>query len=96
MGMIKRYFVKFIAILQVSPASLLDVSAGYFPKDLVDESGMIKTQMGTQNRSEMVAMYETSCVISPRTSDSITFKFRQKGLIFMQRHCELSQVYNFK
>jgi hypothetical protein len=29
---------------QVSPGSLLDVSAGSFHRDLVDESGMIRTQ----------------------------------------------------
>jgi hypothetical protein len=29
-----------------SPASLLDVPAGVFQRDLVDESGMINTQIG--------------------------------------------------
>jgi hypothetical protein len=32
---------------QVSPASLLDVSTGNFQGALVDESGMIRKQMGT-------------------------------------------------
>jgi hypothetical protein len=39
---------------QVSPSSLLD---------LVDESGMTRTQMGKTNRSVMVAVYGTPCVI---------------------------------
>jgi hypothetical protein len=38
---------KFTAIsLQVLPASLLGVCAGYCKRALVDESGMIRTQMG--------------------------------------------------
>jgi hypothetical protein len=37
---------------QVSPHSLLCVSAGIYQRVLVDESGMIITQMGTYNRSE--------------------------------------------
>jgi hypothetical protein len=39
---------------QISPALLLDVAAGNCKRDLVDESGMIRTQMGMHNRSEMV------------------------------------------
>jgi hypothetical protein len=35
---------------QVSPASLPAVCAGYCHEILVDESGMIITQMGKQNR----------------------------------------------
>jgi hypothetical protein len=37
---------------QVSPASLLGVFAGICQRALVDESGKIRTQMGTHNRSE--------------------------------------------
>jgi hypothetical protein len=48
-----------------SPASLLDVSAGVFQRDLVDESGMINTQIGKSNRSEngssaLYALYNTT------------------------------------
>jgi hypothetical protein len=37
---------------KVLPASLLNVCAGICQRALVDESGMIRTQMGTHNRSE--------------------------------------------
>jgi hypothetical protein len=37
---------------QVSLDSLVGVSAGIFLRALVDESGMIRTQMGKLNRSE--------------------------------------------
>jgi hypothetical protein len=37
---------------QVYRCFLLDVSAGIFQSVLVDESGMIRTEMGTHNRSE--------------------------------------------
>jgi hypothetical protein len=37
---------------QVSHASLPDVSAGYYQRALVDESGMTGTQTGMHNRSE--------------------------------------------
>jgi hypothetical protein len=36
---------------QVSPALLLCVSAGICQRALVDESGMIRTQMGTHSKS---------------------------------------------
>jgi hypothetical protein len=40
---------KFMAVsCQVSPALLPNVYAGYCQRALVDESGMILTQMGTQ------------------------------------------------
>jgi hypothetical protein len=35
---------------QVSPASLPDVFAGYYRRALVDESGLIRTQIGNRNR----------------------------------------------
>jgi hypothetical protein len=41
---------------EVPPISLLDVFAGDCQKALVNKSGMIRTQMGTNNRSEMVAV----------------------------------------
>jgi hypothetical protein len=37
---------------------------------LVDESGTIRTQMGKQNRSEMVAVLGTPHAIAPRRSNS--------------------------
>jgi hypothetical protein len=48
---------------QVSTASLPDASAGYCKRALVDELGMIRTQMGKHNRSEMVAVLGTPCAI---------------------------------
>jgi hypothetical protein len=51
-----QYFIDKIRriFLQVSPASLLDVSTGNCQKGLVDELGIIRNQMRVQNRSEMV------------------------------------------
>jgi hypothetical protein len=49
----------------VSLALLLDVSTGYCQRALVHESGMIRTQMGTYKRSEMVTVHETPCAIPP-------------------------------
>jgi hypothetical protein len=57
-------YAKFMAIsLQVSPALLPDVSANNCRRALVDESGMIRTQMGMHNRSEMVAVLGAPCAI---------------------------------
>jgi hypothetical protein len=41
---------------QDSPDSLLDVSVGICYRALVDESGVIRTQMRTHNTSEMVTV----------------------------------------
>jgi hypothetical protein len=41
---------------QISPPSVLDVSAGNWQRALVDESGMIRTQIRMHNKSEMVAV----------------------------------------
>jgi hypothetical protein len=57
---------------QVSPASVPDVSADYYQRSLLDESGMIGTQMGTHNRSEMVAVLGMPCVIPPYNSNSLS------------------------
>jgi hypothetical protein len=81
---------------QVSPASLLDVSAGNCQTALMNESGTIITQMGTHNRSEMVAVHGTPCVITPRNSNlnaifpslprsskqSLLFRFSGQNLYF--------------
>jgi hypothetical protein len=53
-----------------SPPSLPDVYAGYCQSTLMDESGLIKTQMGTQNRPEMVAVLDTPRAIPPHNSRS--------------------------
>jgi hypothetical protein len=52
---------------KVSLASLADISAGYCQIALVDGSGIIRTQMGTHNRSEVVAVLGTPCAIPPVT-----------------------------
>jgi hypothetical protein len=54
---------------QISAASHIGVSAGYCQRALVDESGMIITQMGTHNRSEIVAVHGTAYVIPPHNSN---------------------------
>jgi hypothetical protein len=55
---------------QVSPTSLLGFSAGNCLRALVDESGMIRTLIGKQNRSVMVVAYGTPCTIPHRNSNS--------------------------
>jgi hypothetical protein len=55
---------------QDSPALLPDVSAGYWDTAVVDESGMIRTQMGMHNRSEMVTLLGTPCLIPPQNRNS--------------------------
>jgi hypothetical protein len=60
----KAYFIGKIHwpfIHQVSPALLLDICAGNFQRALMDKSGMIRNQMGTNNRSEMVVMQGSPC-----------------------------------
>jgi hypothetical protein len=52
-------------IAKFHPASLLGVFAGYCQRALASESGMIRTQMGKNNRSVMVAVYETPWTIPP-------------------------------
>jgi hypothetical protein len=46
---------------QVSPASLVGVSVDDCQRALVDESGMIRNQMGMENRSDMVAVQGSPC-----------------------------------
>jgi hypothetical protein len=53
---------------QFLSASLPDISAGICQRSLVGESGMIKTQMGTHNRSENDRSARTLCMIPPRNS----------------------------
>jgi hypothetical protein len=50
---------------QVSPALILGISAGIFQRALVDEAGMIRTQMRMYNKSEngcgaSDALYDTT------------------------------------
>jgi hypothetical protein len=55
---------------QVSPASLPNISAGYCQRAVVDELGKSRTQMGTHNRSVMVAVLGAPYAIPPRNSNS--------------------------
>jgi hypothetical protein len=50
---------------QVSPALLIGVSAGNCQRFLVDESSIIRTQMGTHNGSEIVEVRRSPCVPAP-------------------------------
>jgi hypothetical protein len=60
---------KFIVIArQVPPASLLDFSAGYCQRALVDESRVITTQIGMHIRLEIVSVLGTACTIPHRNS----------------------------
>jgi hypothetical protein len=53
---------------QIYPTSQLGVSAGYCQTAVVDESWMIRAQMGKHNRSVIVAVYRTPCAIPPRNN----------------------------
>jgi hypothetical protein len=61
----RRYFTDKISH-QVSPASLLEVSAGNCQRALVDESGMTRIQMGKHNRTEMVTVQGLPCAPAPK------------------------------
>jgi hypothetical protein len=61
LGNLSTFLAKFL------PASLLGASAGICQKALVDESGMIRTQMGKHDK-KMVAVHGTLCTIPPRNS----------------------------
>jgi hypothetical protein len=50
---------------QVSYISLLDVSAGNSKIALVDGSAMIRTQMGSHNTQEMIAVQGSPCASAP-------------------------------
>jgi hypothetical protein len=66
-------YAKFITIShQVSPALLPDVCAGYCQGALVDESLMIRTQMGMHSRPRMVTVLGTSCAIPPHNIRTLT------------------------
>jgi hypothetical protein len=57
------------------PASLLGFSVSHCHRALVDELGIIRTQMGMHTRSEMVTVYGTSCVshaLSVKVTDLFT------------------------
>jgi hypothetical protein len=49
----------------VSPDSVVDVSGGNFQRALICESGIIRTQVGSHNRSEMVVMLGSPCAPTP-------------------------------
>jgi hypothetical protein len=68
----KIYFVSRIHShsLQVSPVSLLGVSACNCQRALVDKSGMIRIQMGAHVRSDMAAVHGMPFVIPPHNSNS--------------------------
>jgi hypothetical protein len=53
---------------KILPASLLGVFAGICDRALVDEWGMIRTQMGSTVGQNMVAVYGALCTIPPRNS----------------------------
>jgi hypothetical protein len=55
---------------QAYPDSLLGVSATHFQRALVDESVIIRTQMGSHNVSEMVAVYGIPYAIPCSNSNS--------------------------
>jgi hypothetical protein len=60
---------KFAAIsCQDSPESLIGTSVGICQRALVDESGMIRTQMGLIYQ-EIVAVHGTLCTIPPHNSN---------------------------
>jgi hypothetical protein len=65
-------YTKFTAIsCQVYPALLLGVSVGNCEKDVVVESGMIRTQVGTHNRSKILAVHGMPCAIPSCNNNSM-------------------------
>lgn len=84
----KRYFVRKIRG-NVSPISLSDVYSCYWQRAVVDVLTMIGAQMGSDNRSDMVALLGTHCAIPFHNCNSNTnlpylllyglFKTRQCG-----------------
>jgi hypothetical protein len=56
---------------QFSLASLLGVSAGNCHRALVNIAGMIRTQMGMHNRTEIATVHWMPCAVPPcnRTSN---------------------------
>jgi hypothetical protein len=58
------------------------MSAGYYRRVLVNESGMIGTQMGTHNRSEIVAVVRTPRAIPPPLSNVTVNKLSTVQLLF--------------
>jgi hypothetical protein len=59
----------------VSSASVLDVFVGTWQRSVVDESGMIVNQMGTNNRSEMIAVHGSLYARQPGRSNEMLSKF---------------------
>jgi hypothetical protein len=57
---------------RASPASLLDIYAGNCQRALVDESVLTRIQTVTHNRSVMVAMQGTTCMVPLTNSNSET------------------------
>jgi hypothetical protein len=69
----KGYFIGKVHshFLPRSPTSLLGVSAGNCQTALLDESGMVRTQMGVHNGSEIITVHVTPCVIPPHNRNII-------------------------
>jgi hypothetical protein len=66
---------------QVSPASLLSVSAGNCQSAQVDKSGIIRNKMVTHYRSEMVVKQGTPCEPMPQHKGKKTHKTFNVGCL---------------
>jgi hypothetical protein len=75
-----------------SPALLLDVSTGNCQRALVNESGIVITQTGTQNRSEMFAVHGTPCAKPPHSSNDNTGSSSSNSLFFVRKPSGASTI----
>jgi hypothetical protein len=55
--------------LTLSPVLLLGVPAGYCRRDLVDKSGMLRSQMGNHNRLVMGAVHWKAYALPSRNNN---------------------------
>jgi hypothetical protein len=70
---------------QMSHALLVAASADYYQRSLMDESGMIRTLMGTDSRSVMVAVHGTHYAIPSRnTNCKSNSNIAQRALVTWQ------------
>jgi hypothetical protein len=68
----------------VSPASLLDISASTFQISLLDESGTIRNQTDTHNRSEIGGVQGSPCAPIPqgkRIKDNVPKKSDERRAV---------------
>jgi hypothetical protein len=74
----------------VSPASLLDVSAGHYQRGLVNESGMIRIWMGMHSRSEIVVL-----CLDPIVATVVCEVCQSGSNTFLENRCSETSIHHF-